>query len=42
MGNVGRKQIIITPENVAIVSGIIKINPRKFVRKIVVECDLKH
>ncbi|GBM05868.1 hypothetical protein AVEN_11801-1 [Araneus ventricosus] len=41
VGNVGRQQTAVTPENVATVSGIIQQNPMSSVRKIASETSLK-
>ncbi|GBM19052.1 hypothetical protein AVEN_172514-1 [Araneus ventricosus] len=42
VGNVGRQQTAVTPENVATVSGIIQQNPMSSVRRIASETGLKH
>ncbi|GBN30755.1 hypothetical protein AVEN_126500-1 [Araneus ventricosus] len=41
VGNVGRQQTAVTPENVATVSGIIQQNPMSSVRRIASETGLK-
>ncbi|GBL99160.1 hypothetical protein AVEN_64148-1 [Araneus ventricosus] len=41
VGNVGPRQTVVTPENVAKVSGIVQQNPRKIVRRIASETGLK-
>ncbi|GBM80833.1 hypothetical protein AVEN_219580-1 [Araneus ventricosus] len=41
VGNVGPKQTVVTPENVAQVSGIVQQNPRNTVRRIASETGLK-
>ncbi|GBL89446.1 hypothetical protein AVEN_87796-1 [Araneus ventricosus] len=42
VGNVGSRQTVDTPENVAKVSGIVQQNPRNTVRTIASETGLKH
>ncbi|GBM50518.1 hypothetical protein AVEN_160740-1 [Araneus ventricosus] len=41
MGNVGPRQTVVAPENVAKVSGIVQQNPRNTVRRIASETGLK-
>ncbi|GBL88043.1 hypothetical protein AVEN_133702-1 [Araneus ventricosus] len=41
VGNVGPRQTVVTPENVAKVSGIVQQNPRNTVRRIASETGLK-
>lgn len=41
MANVSRKQTVIAPENVAKVSGIVKRNQRKSIRRTAAESGLK-
>ncbi|GBM37393.1 hypothetical protein AVEN_28345-1 [Araneus ventricosus] len=41
VGNVGPRQTVVTPENVAKISGIVQQNPRNTVRRIASETGLK-